>query len=410
MRILHLSQQFPCEGYPALGVMVQNAVRALQPLVEQSVLAPRPYTLPIPGFPYGRLSQLPTRRIEGGYWVHRPHYLYLVPKRWLYPTAGPAMAHALLRYADELGPPDVIHAHWSYPDGWAALALRELFGCKLVVHARGTLERVIARQSARFRELVTRPLQAADAVIANSDALHADCLGLGVSAERLSVIPNGVDLSLFVPADKAESKRALGRDPARSVLLYCGNLREVKGVDLLAHALPELCAQRPALDVILVGAGELRTQLERELAELIGRGRVSLTGALPQAEVARHMQAADLLVLPSRSEARGNVILEALATRTPVAAARVGGIPELLRDTHGRLFEPNDPRHVLAALLELTADPELLLQLGAAGERFARASGLTWQAHAQQTLQLYQRLTGSRGKQSGLRVVRCSAD
>ena len=122
------------------------------------------------------------------------------------------------------------------------------------------------------------------------------------------------------------------------------------------------------------------------------------------------MQAADLLVLPSRSEARGNVILEALATRTPVAAARVGGIPELLRDTHGLLFEPNDPRHVLSALLELTADPERLLQLGAAGERFARDSGLTWQAHAQHTLELYQQLTGSRGKRSGLRVVRCSAD
>jgi glycosyltransferase involved in cell wall biosynthesis len=410
MRVLHISQQFPCEAYPALGVMVQNAVRALQPLAEQSVLAPRPYTLPIPGFPYGRLARLPTRRIESGYWVHRPHYLYLVPKRWLYPSAGPAMAHALVRYADELGPPDVIHAHWSYPDGWAALALRELFGCKLVVHARGTLERVIAQQSPRFRELVTRPLQGADAVIANSDALHADCLGLGVSPERLCVIPNGVDLSLFVPADKAESKRALRRDPARPVLLYCGNLREVKGVDLLARALPALCEQRPALDVILVGSGELRPQLERELAELIGRGRVTLTGALPQPEVARYMQAADLLVVPSRSEARGNVILEALATRTPVAAARVGGIPELLRDTHGRLFEPNDARHVLAALLELTADPELLLQLGAAAERFARASGLTWQAHAQETLKLYQRLTGSRGKRSGLRVVRCSAD
>jgi len=410
LRVLHVSQQFPCEAYPALGVMVQNSVRSLAPHVEQSVLAPRPYTLPVPGFPYGGLALLPTRRVESGYWVHRPRYVYLVPKRWLYPQAGPAMAQALVRYARELGPPDVIHAHWSYPDGWAACALRQLFGCKLVVHARGSLERVIAQQSARFRLLVQTPLQAADAVIANSDALYEDCLQLGATAERLSVIPNGVDLRLFVPADKAESKRALGRSAQRSLLLYCGNLRTVKGVDLLAQALPQLCAARPQLDVVLVGSGELRAQLERELAALIAARRVSLTGALPQAEVVRYMQAADLLIVPSRSEARGNVILEALATRTPVAAARVGGIPELLRDTHGLLFEPGDARHVLAALLALTADPERLLQLGAAGEKFARDSGLTWQAHAAQTAALYQQLTGSRGRRSGLRVVPRSAD
>lgn len=410
LRVLHVSQQFPCEAYPALGVMVQNSVRALAPHVEQSVLAPRPYTLPIPGFPFGRLAQLPASRIESGYWVHRPHYLYLVPKRWLYPQAGPAMARALLRHADELGPPDVIHAHWSYPDGWAARALRDLFGCKLVVHARGTLERVIAQQGPRFRALVTTPLTAADAVIANSHALEQDCLGLGVAPEKISVIPNGVDLSLFKPADKRESKRALGLAPERLLLLYCGNLREVKGVDLLARALPELCAARPELDVALVGSGELAAALERDLSELIAKRRVRLTGALPQTEVARYMQAADLLVLPSRSEARGNVILEALASRTPVAAARVGGIPELMRDTHGTLFEPADTRALLSALLALSAAPERLAQLGAAGEQFARESGLTWQAHAEQTAALYRRLTGSRGKRSGLRVVRCSAD
>lgn len=410
LRVLHVSQQFPCEAYPALGVMVQNSVRALAPLVDQSVLAPRPYTLPIPGFPYGRLAQLPARRIESGYWVHRPHYLYLVPKRWLYPQAGPAMARAFKRYAEQLGPPDVIHAHWSYPDGWAARALRDLFGCKLVVHARGTLERVIAQQGPRFRALVATPLQAADAVIANSEALQRDCLELGVSADKLSVIPNGVDLRLFTPADKSESKRALGLHPQRMLLLYCGNLRPVKGVDLLSQALPELCAARPELDVALVGSGELAATLAREHAALIETGRVRMTGALPQSEVARYMQAADLLVLPSRSEARGNVILEALASRTPVAAAEVGGIPELMRESHGLLFAPGDPRALLRALLTLTAAPERLAQLGAAGEQFARESGLTWQAHAEKTAALYHRLTGSRGRRSGLRVVRCSAD
>jgi glycosyltransferase involved in cell wall biosynthesis len=399
LRVLHVSQQFPCEAYPALGVMVQNAVRALAPLADQSVLAPRPYTLPVPGFPYGKLSGLPVRRIEGNYWVHRPHYVYLVPKRLLYPQVGPTMAFALSRYAHELQRPDVIHAHWSYPDGWAARALSRRFDCPLVVHARGTLERVIARQGPRFRKLITAPLQAADAVIANSQALYDDCLELGVAPSRLHVVANGVDLSLFEPADKATRKRELGFRPERVLLLYCGNLRPVKGVDLLSAALPEVCAGRPLIDVVFVGAGELEARLRRELAAELASGRVRMTGALPQSQVAKYMQAADLLVLPSRSEARGNVILEALASRTAVAAARVGGIPELMRPEHGLLFEPESVTALRDALLELTAPPlhtARLAQLGAAGERFARESGLTWQAHAEQTYALYRALGSTR--------------
>jgi teichuronic acid biosynthesis glycosyltransferase TuaC len=406
LRVLHISQQFPCEPYPALGVMVQNTVRALAPHIDQSVVAPRPYTLPVPGFPYGKLATLPMRRIEGSYWVHRPRYVYMVPKRLLYPQAGPAMSHALMRYAASLQAPDVIHAHWSYPDGWAALALRDHFGCRLVVHARGTLERVVAQQSPRFHGLVSTPLRAADAVIANSQALHDDCLDLGVLPGKLHVIPNGVDLSLFEPADKAACKRELGFPEDRLLLLYCGNLREVKGVDLLSAAIPALCAARPNLDIVLVGSGELEARLRRELAAQLAMGRVIMTGALQQSRVARYMQAANLLVLPSRSEARGNVILEALACQTPVAAARVGGIPELLRPEHGLLFEPGSSGAVLDALLALTADPARLLQLGAAGERFARNSGLTWQAHAEHTVELYRWLArAGRGERDSFGIA-----
>jgi glycosyltransferase involved in cell wall biosynthesis len=392
LRVLHVSQQFPCEAYPALGVMVQSTVRSLAPLCEQSVLAPRPYTLPLPGFPYGQLALLPERRIENGYWVHRPRYLYPVPKRLLYPQAGPAMALSVCRYADKLERPDVIHAHWSYPDGAAASALRERFGSALVVHARGTLERVVAEQSPRYRAMIGRPLHAADAVVANSEALYEDCLRLGVKPERLSVIPNGVDTECFKPRDKAESKRALGISDERMLILYCGNLRKVKGVDLLAQAVMPLCAARPNLDVALVGSGELEARVRRELAPLLKARRVLMPGALPQAQVAQYMQAADLLVLPSRSEARGNVILEALACGTPVAAADVGGIPELMRPSHGYLFAPGQVQTILRTLLALSDNPPLLAQLGAAAAAYVQQSGLSWQAHGAALHALYQRL------------------
>jgi teichuronic acid biosynthesis glycosyltransferase TuaC len=395
LRALQVSQQFPSEHYPALGVMVQNAVRHLAERVALEVLSPRPYTLPLPGFPYGALARLPTRRQEAGYCVHRPRYLYLVPKPWFYPLAGPAMGRALLRYAPQLVPPSVIHAHWSYPDGWAALALRAHFRCPLIVHARGSLERVIARQSTRFRELVAQPLMAADAVIANSEALKLDCLELGVPEAKLHVIPNGVDLELFGPSDKQRAKRSLGLPTDRMLVLYCGNLRPVKGVDLLAAAIPALRAARPELGFALVGAGELEGALRSQLGSFLRDGSVVMTGALPQREVARYMNAADLLLLPSRSEARSNVIVEALACQTPVAAARVGGIPEVMRPEHGVLFEPGSADALVAAVLELTREPARLAQLGAAGRRFVVEGDLSWGAHAARTVELYRAVLGT---------------
>jgi glycosyltransferase involved in cell wall biosynthesis len=335
---------------------------------------------------------LPKQSRDSGFCVHRPHYVYLVPKRWLYPWVGPAFASSVRRYAAQLARPDVIHAHWAYPDGEGALALRDLFKVPLIVHARGTLERVVAQQSRRSRLLVQTPLLAADAVIANSQALHDDCLALGVPAHKLHVIPNGVDTELFTPHDKAHAKRELGLDAGRVLVLYCGNLRHIKGVDLLADAIPELMCLQPNLQFVFVGSGELEPQLRASLSRWVASGDVLFTGAQRQREVARYMSAADLLVLPSRSEARSNVIPEALASGTPVAAAAVGGIPEVVRPEHGRLFSPESRASLAQAVLELSRDRPLLARMGEAGRRFVMETDASWGAHAEKTLELYRSL------------------
>jgi glycosyltransferase involved in cell wall biosynthesis len=394
LRALHISQQFPTREYPALGVMVQSAVRAQAKLqgVAVEVLAPRPYTLPVPGFPFGELARVPKRSQDHGFRVHRPHYVYLVPKRLLYPLVGTAFAASARSYASHLVRPDVIHAHWSYPDGAGAVALREVFRCPLIVHARGTLERIVAKQNRLLRQAISSPLRAADAVIANSDALRADCIALGVAADKVHVIPNGVDTELFSPRDKVHAKRELGLDAGRTIVLYCGNLRPVKGVDVLAEAIPELLNAQPSLMFVLVGSGELEAQLRTTLGRWIGRGDVMLTGSQRQRDVARYMAAADLLVLPSRSEARSNVIPEALASGTAVAAAAVGGIPEIMRPEHGVMFQSGSRTALAQAVLGITRDREQLAQMGQAGRSYVLQSDWSWEAHATKTLALYRTL------------------
>jgi len=387
MRVLMLSQAYPSPPYPALGVFIRSAAHAMAVHAEVDVLSPRPYTLPLPGVPYGELARLPMRQVDGPCTLHRPRYVYLVPKRFLYPLAGPSYARSVLAYADQLARPDLVHAHWSYPDGHGGLALRDRFRCPLVVHARGTLERVVAKQHPRWRAMIARALIGADAVISNSQALSADCRELGVDPARIHLIPDGTDLELFGPGDRQAARAQLGLPLARPIVLYCGNLREVKGTHVLAEAIAR-CA-RTDVCFALVGGGELEAALRARFADKLASGQLVMPGYRPHAQMPLYMRAADLFVLPSLSEARSNVIPEALACETPVVASDVGGIPEVMDAGHGRLVPAGDADALLAAIEQLLQDPVALRAMGRAGRAYLLAHGLTWADHARRSHDLY---------------------
>jgi glycosyltransferase involved in cell wall biosynthesis len=97
-------------------------------------------------------------------------------------------------------------------------------------------------------------------------------------------------------------------------------------------------------------------------------------------------------VLPSRSEARSNVIPEALSSGTAVAAAAVGGIPEIMHPSHGLLFAPESAAALREAVRALTADRDELAELGSRARSYILASDNTWEAHAAKTVSLYQSL------------------
>lgn len=390
MRVLMLSQAYPSPAYPALGVFIRSAAQAMAAHAEVDVLSPRPYTLPLPFVPYGGLATLPLRSDDGAVTIHRPRYVYPVPKRWLYPLAGPSYARSVRAYAKRLSRPDVIHAHWSYPDGHGGLALRERFSAPLVVHARGTLERVIAQQNPRWRSMIAHSLTAADAVISNSRALTEDCRGLGVDPARIHMIPDGIDLTLFGPGDRTEARTRLGLPIDRPIVLYCGNLREVKGTHVLADAIAR--CSRTDVCFVLVGGGELEPDLRTRFAAELRSRRVVMPGYRPYEEMPIYMRAADMFVLPSLSEARSNVIPEALACETPVIASNVGGIPEVMDAAHGKLVPPGEPAALLGAIDQLLADPEHLRAMGRAGRAFLLSNGLTWADHARRTFELYTEL------------------
>jgi glycosyltransferase involved in cell wall biosynthesis len=198
--------------------------------------------------------------------------------------------------------------------------------------------------------------RAAHVVVANSSAA-CDQLALeGVDRGKLRVIANGLDAGRFVPAPPR---------PAIRRLAMVANLRAEKGHDTLLAAVPRILARHPGASVTLVGDGPRREALET-LARALGvSAAVHFLGECR--DVAPVLAGHDLFVLPSRSEAFPNALIEAMATALPVVATSVGGIPEVVRSGENGLLVPPDDAPALAdAIVALMDDPARAAALGRA--------------------------------------------
>ncbi len=182
---------------------------------------------------------------------------------------------------------------------------------------------------------------------------------------KLAVVRCGVDPSLY----RTESNGRSGRD-----LLFVGRLEERKGVDSLLEAIALLCARGADVHLTIVGNGSQRVALQRKSAVLKLGKVVTFAESKDEAGVAEALRHADLLIVPSLSEGLPVVIMEALASRVPVVATAVDGIPELVRDGEtGRLVQPSDPQGIAGAIEQLLSDPNMRQRMGDAGQKLVSA-------------------------------------
>src|SRR5262249_35970521 len=157
----------------------------------------------------------------------------------------------------------------------------------------------------------------ADAVVTASEDLRTKVIELGVNPHKVQVVYRGVDQHVFVPGERGEARRRLGIAPELPTLVWVGRMVPVKGLDVLLEAAARLRDHGVDFRLHLVGDGPLRSSLEeqsrrRGLSEVISfKGRVD-NHSLPD-----WYRAADLTVLPSRSEGVPNVLRESLACGTP---------------------------------------------------------------------------------------------
>lgn len=266
--------------------------------------------------------------------------------------------------------PDIIHAHSPALCGAAASRAARALGIPFVYEIRafwedaavGNLSGTEGNLKYRLtRALETRVVKQADAVFTICHALKDDLVARGIPAERIAIMPNGVDLELFgAPVRRDENlARDLGLAPNAPVIGYIGSFYAYEGVDDLIAAMPRLRQSHPGARLLLVGAGPMDAAWRAAAAALPEPGAVIFTGRVPHTEVERYYALVDVLAYPRKAQRLTDLVtplkpLEAMAQRRLVAASSVGGHRELITDGEtGTLFAPDDPAACAAALARL---------------------------------------------------------
>lgn len=184
-----------------------------------------------------------------------------------------------------------------------------------------------------------------------------------------TVVPNGVDLKVFTPAlPPAQALvTALGWSFTDKIVVTVSRLVAKNGTADLIAALTHLPAE---VKLLIIGSGELESQLKKQVSDLSLDGRVVFLGHQSQAEVARYLQISHVFCRPSLSEGLGNSFLEAMSAGLPVVATPVGGIPDFLLDgVTGLYCRPRNPKDIAAKIKIILADPALATRLRTAGRR-----------------------------------------
>jgi len=328
-------------------------------------------------------------------------------------TAGPAAPlerDEFPRYVDEFtdavatsfrctGTPDAIHANY-WLSGLSGHRLKHELNIPLIMTFH-TLERVKAEhfevESEERAKQEAAIFACADAVLASCDVEAEQIVRhYDASPSRVHVVPLGVQHAFFAPGYRPQARRALGIDPSAMMLLFVGRLQALKGVDLALETLIELRRRgHNALLAIIGGPSgpdgrQTLTRLHERVADAGVINHVSFVAPQAHQLLSTWMRAADVTLVPSRSESFGLVALESSGCGTPVVASDVGGLKTLVEPgVNGFLMEGRDA-DTWANAVEVTIDPEHSTAMSTQAVLLARS--YTWRAAAESLAALTERL------------------
>jgi glycosyltransferase involved in cell wall biosynthesis len=269
----------------------------------------------------------------------------------------------------------VVHAHWVIPGGAVGAALPRRY--PLVVSLHGS-DVFVAERHAVIGRVARAVFRRCDWVTACSDDLRRRALALHAPADRSETVPYGVDAERFRPNAEARARwrATLGLRPDQRLVAAAGRLVRKKGFEYLIDAMGEIGQCWPDAVLAIGGAGDLQEELERRAATCGAGGRVVFTGVLKQDQVAELLAAADVVAVPSVHDDAGNVdglpnvVMEALASGTPLVATTAGGIAAVAREGENALLvDERDPAALARAIGLLLGNEALRRRIGDAARR-----------------------------------------
>lgn len=344
MRVLLFSNHYPGSDAPTRGTYNQSLWRALGKHCDVRVVGPIPF--------WTRQKRprdllIPPRESRFGLDAAFPSFFSIPGVVALHGHASFLSLAGYLAWVWRQFPWDVVVGSNAYPDGVGAADLARVSRAPLVQNVIGTDVNELPERPGLGPQIKSA-LRRAGRVIAVSRAMAERVVSLGVPRARVVAQHNGVDGQVFAPRGIEEARRRVGLDHrhGRPVIVYVGNVKIGKGVEVLVEAMAPLTRRHGKKDALLcvVGSGEADREIAARVRDLGLSSHVRLAGRQPHGDVPFWIGAGDVLCLPSYMEGCPNVVLEALASGRGVVATRVGGIPELVRDgENGYLVPPGDP-------------------------------------------------------------------
>ncbi len=300
----------------------------------------------------------------------------------------------------------IIHSASNFLNGLAAIRAARELGIWSVYEVRGLWHLSRASKEAnfdqtdlyRYQEIMEQiAVREADAVIVISEALRDELRSWGIDKNKISVIPNAVDLSRFSSQKPdLELKQSLGLQDC-FVIGFLGSLTAYEGLDLLIKAVSNLLDQGKPIGLVIVGDGQIKEQLEAMAKTTSKPDRIIFTGRVPFEEVNKYYSIFDLCPLPRKSyEVCKRVpplkILEILAMGKPTIVSNLPPLLEIIEDHKtGRVCQADSIENLQEVILEIYNYPEITQRLSQAGQTWVEQNR-SWEIISQEILKVYEKL------------------
>lgn len=284
---------------------------------------------------------------------------------------------------------DLVHTWLFTGNAYGRAAAWLAGGCKIVASERSVdrWRNVIHRSVDRFLARRT------GCILANAQAVRQFLIYRErIAAEKIEVVPNGIDITRFEGVKPAPIRAELGLSEDAPLIGCVARLAEQKGLEYLVLAAREVVERIPQAAFVIAGSGPEEEEIRDLIVELDMEGKVHLLGHRDDAPAV--MAALDVFVLPSLWEGLPNVMLEAMAAGLPTVATAVDGALELiLENKNGILVPPGDARSLANVIAQLVENPDLGYRLAANGQQ--RVQGYTIERMVERTQAVYERLLSS---------------